>query len=127
MQVLIKRFVVSIHGSGVHKGLSYVAFTLRDDSRILFSDTHGVVNVWDRRLSELPCLELTTNSSSTLNSIQLDVEEQIRNTGIWKILHAIHPDSIRVRLIAKEIVEALQRGLRKEQVLDGWPLSLLSL
>ncbi|KAK1391127.1 hypothetical protein POM88_019305 [Heracleum sosnowskyi] len=33
MQVLIKRFVVSIHGSGVHKGLSYVAFTLRDDSR----------------------------------------------------------------------------------------------
>ncbi|KAK1354850.1 hypothetical protein POM88_048106 [Heracleum sosnowskyi] len=33
MQVLIKRFVVSIHGSGVHKGLLYVAFTLRDDSR----------------------------------------------------------------------------------------------
>ncbi|KAL1807869.1 hypothetical protein ACET3Z_024859 [Daucus carota] len=77
VKVLRKRPSVSIHGSGVHKGLSDVAFTSRDDSRVLASDTHGVVNVWDRRSSELPCLELTTNSSSPLNSIQLDVEEQI--------------------------------------------------
>lgn len=33
MQVLRKRPSVSIHGSGVHKGLSDVAFTSRDDSR----------------------------------------------------------------------------------------------
>ncbi|KAI4351865.1 hypothetical protein L6164_006170 [Bauhinia variegata] len=33
-----------------------------------------------------------------------------------KILPAIHPDSIRVRLISKDIIEGLQKGLRKEQV-----------
>lgn len=33
-----------------------------------------------------------------------------------KILPAVHPDSVRVRLIAKDIIDALQRGLRKEQV-----------
>ncbi|KAL8122201.1 uncharacterized protein LOC141659434 isoform X1 [Apium graveolens] len=77
VEVLRIRSAVSIHGSGVHKGLSDVTFTLHDDSRLLASDTHGVVNVWDRRSSELPCLELTTNSSSSLNSIQLDVAEQM--------------------------------------------------
>ncbi|GMH28159.1 hypothetical protein Nepgr_030002 [Nepenthes gracilis] len=33
-----------------------------------------------------------------------------------KILPAIHPESIRVRLISKDIIEALQRGLRHEEV-----------
>ncbi|KAL1816367.1 hypothetical protein DCAR_0520754 [Daucus carota subsp. sativus] len=42
--------------------------------------------------------------------------EEIKKQFKGKILPAIHPDSIRVRLIAKEIIEALQRGLRKEQV-----------
>ncbi|KAL8148188.1 mitochondrial metalloendopeptidase OMA1 [Apium graveolens] len=42
--------------------------------------------------------------------------EEIKKQFKGKILPSIHPDSIRVRLIAKEIVEALQRGLRKEQV-----------
>lgn len=32
-----------------------------------------------------------------------------------KILPAIHPDSIRVRLIAKDIIEALKRGLSQEE------------
>ncbi|KAK9292407.1 hypothetical protein L1049_020375 [Liquidambar formosana] len=43
--------------------------------------------------------------------------EQIKQAFKGKILPAIHPDSIRVRLIAKDIIEALQRGLRREQ---GW-------
>nr|XP_043608727.1 uncharacterized protein LOC122580514 [Erigeron canadensis] len=34
-----------------------------------------------------------------------------------KILPAMHPESIRVRMISKDIIEALQRGLKKEQ---GW-------
>lgn len=33
-----------------------------------------------------------------------------------KILPAIHPDSVRVRLISKKIIEALQRGLSPEKV-----------
>ncbi|KAL9237255.1 hypothetical protein vseg_011828 [Gypsophila vaccaria] len=33
-----------------------------------------------------------------------------------KILPALHPDSVRVRLIAKDIIEALQRGLSHERV-----------
>lgn len=32
-----------------------------------------------------------------------------------KILPAIHPDSVRVRLIAKDVIEALKRGLRQEE------------
>lgn len=33
-----------------------------------------------------------------------------------KILPAMHPESVRVRMISKDIIEALQRGLKKEQV-----------
>ncbi|CAJ1952553.1 unnamed protein product [Sphenostylis stenocarpa] len=33
-----------------------------------------------------------------------------------KILPPIHPDSLRVTMIAKDIIDALQRGLRKEQM-----------
>lgn len=42
--------------------------------------------------------------------------EQMKAGFKGKILPAIHPESVRVRLIAKDIIEALQRGLRKEQV-----------
>lgn len=40
--------------------------------------------------------------------------EQMKKAFKGKILPAIHPESIRVRLIAKDIIEALQRGLRHE-------------
>lgn len=33
-----------------------------------------------------------------------------------KMLPAMHPESVRVRMISKDIIEALQRGLKKEQV-----------
>lgn len=46
-------------------------------NRLLASDTSGVISVWDRRMSILPCLELTTNSHSTVNSIELNVENQV--------------------------------------------------
>lgn len=42
--------------------------------------------------------------------------DQLKASFKGKILPAIHPESIRVRLIAKDIIEALQRGLRHEQV-----------
>lgn len=42
--------------------------------------------------------------------------EQIKASFKGKILPPIHPESVRVRLIAKDIIEALQRGLRHEQV-----------
>ncbi|KAL5566592.1 hypothetical protein UlMin_029756 [Ulmus minor] len=72
-QVLRTRQTISLHGSNVHKGLSDIAFTSIDNSRLLASDTHGVINVWDRRMSSLPCLEFTSNSRSTLNRIQLNI------------------------------------------------------
>ncbi|VVA11000.1 Hypothetical predicted protein [Prunus dulcis] len=43
--------------------------------------------------------------------------EQLKASFKGKILPAIHPDSVRVRLISKDIIEALQRGLRHEV---GW-------
>ncbi|KAL5744440.1 hypothetical protein ACOSP7_027302 [Xanthoceras sorbifolium] len=42
--------------------------------------------------------------------------QQVKASFKGKILPAIHPDSVRVRLISKEIIEALQRGLRHETV-----------
>ncbi|PON69750.1 histone H3/CENP-A [Parasponia andersonii] len=76
-QVLRTRPTVSVHGSNFRKGLSDIASTSDDDSRLFASDTHGVINVWDRKIGPYPCLELTTNSRSTLNSIQLNPENQI--------------------------------------------------
>ncbi|KAK1307295.1 hypothetical protein QJS10_CPA10g00747 [Acorus calamus] len=42
--------------------------------------------------------------------------EQIKVGFRGKILPPYHPESVRVRLIAKDIIGALQRGLRKERV-----------
>ncbi|RID40709.1 hypothetical protein BRARA_J00738 [Brassica rapa] len=42
--------------------------------------------------------------------------EQIKKTYKGKVLPAIHPESIRVRLIAKDVIDALQRGLSHERV-----------
>ncbi|CAN7066297.1 hypothetical protein IGI04_039817 [Brassica rapa subsp. trilocularis] len=42
--------------------------------------------------------------------------EQIKKTYKGKVLPAIHPESIRVRLIAKDVIDALQRGLSHELV-----------
>ncbi|KAL8143163.1 hypothetical protein V2J09_016195 [Rumex salicifolius] len=40
--------------------------------------------------------------------------KQIKGTYKGKILPAIHPDSVRVRLITKDVIEALQRGISHE-------------
>lgn len=74
VEVLRTKRTLSALGSKVCKGLCDIATT--DNSRLIASDTHGVVNVWDRRRGILPCLELTTSSRCTLNSIQPNVENQ---------------------------------------------------
>ncbi|EOY32558.1 Transducin/WD40 repeat-like superfamily protein isoform 1 [Theobroma cacao] len=76
VEVLRTRRSLSVLGSEVYKGLCDIAFTATDDSRLIASDTHGIVNIWDRRKSVLPCLELITGSCSTLNTIQPHVENQ---------------------------------------------------
>ncbi|KDP20191.1 hypothetical protein JCGZ_07911 [Jatropha curcas] len=77
VEVLRTKCTVTVHGSEVHKGPTDIAFTIIDKSRLIASDTHGVVNIWDRRMGVLPCLELTTNSRSTINSIQMNAENQM--------------------------------------------------
>ncbi|XVE64121.1 hypothetical protein DITRI_Ditri07aG0076400 [Diplodiscus trichospermus] len=42
--------------------------------------------------------------------------EQLKAAFKGKILPAIHPESVRVRLIAKDIIDSLQRGLSHDQV-----------
>ncbi|KAK8595889.1 hypothetical protein V6N12_064396 [Hibiscus sabdariffa] len=76
VEVLRTRRTLSLLGSEVNKGLCAIAFTTTDDSRVIASDTHGVVNIWDRRKSPRPCLELVTGSRSTLNTIQPHVDNQ---------------------------------------------------
>lgn len=46
-------------------------------NRLLASDTSGLINIWDRRASNLPCLELTTNSTGLLNSIKLSGDNEV--------------------------------------------------
>lgn len=41
--------------------------------------------------------------------------QELKKSMKPKILPAIHPESVRVRLIAKDIIQALQRGIRHEQ------------
>ncbi|KAK9673688.1 hypothetical protein RND81_12G183500 [Saponaria officinalis] len=77
VEVLRKKPSLTIHGVDIHKGLSDVAFTSSDDSRIFASDTYGAINIWDRRRSAFPSVELTTNSHNALNSIELNIEDQI--------------------------------------------------
>ncbi|XP_010313122.1 uncharacterized protein [Solanum lycopersicum] len=77
VEVLRKRHTISVHGYNAHKGFSDVAFCSHDDSRLLASDVYGVINIWDRRASALPCLELATNSNSPVNSIKLNADDQI--------------------------------------------------
>ncbi|KAK7830124.1 hypothetical protein CFP56_028555 [Quercus suber] len=92
VEVLRTRQAVTVHGSDSHKGISDIAFTSIDDSRLLASDTSGVISVWDRRMSILPCLELTTNSHSTVNSIELNVENQAQSHIVSKEIHSIDLD-----------------------------------
>uniref|UniRef100_A0A6N2MJQ8 RNA helicase n=1 Tax=Salix viminalis TaxID=40686 RepID=A0A6N2MJQ8_SALVM len=42
--------------------------------------------------------------------------EQMKAAFKGKILPALHPESVRTRLIAQDIIDALQRGLKREQV-----------
>ncbi|XP_042016771.1 uncharacterized protein LOC121764810 isoform X2 [Salvia splendens] len=77
VEVLRKRPNITVHGLNVHKGFSDIAFSSDDNSRLLASDTSGVINIWDRRVSDRPCLELTTNSTGLLNSIKLSRDNEI--------------------------------------------------
>ncbi|CAN0902074.1 hypothetical protein LINGRAHAP2_LOCUS21773 [Linum grandiflorum] len=76
-QVLRARKNVTISGSQIRKGLTDIAFSTNDESRLFASDTNGTVNIWDRRQSGLPCLELTSNDQCNINSIQLNVDDQM--------------------------------------------------
>ncbi|KAI0501673.1 hypothetical protein KFK09_016618 [Dendrobium nobile] len=58
-------------------GLSDIAFASTDKSRLLASGLDGSIYIWDRRLSNLSCLSLSSSSKSPLNSIELDIEDRI--------------------------------------------------
>ncbi|KAI9076688.1 hypothetical protein K1719_041328 [Acacia pycnantha] len=50
--------------------------------------------------------------------------KQLKASFKGKILPAVHPESIRVRMIAKDIIDALQKGPKKEQVWSEFSYSL---
>ncbi|PIA53456.1 hypothetical protein AQUCO_00900207v1 [Aquilegia coerulea] len=77
IEVLKKRPTISGQGCVVARGFSDIAFSSVDKSRLFASDMHGGINIWDRRMSNFPCVELTTDTHSPLNSIQLSMENQI--------------------------------------------------
>lgn len=86
---------------------------------VVFVGSGLVITVYMGNLETIP---YTKRTHFVL--LSKDLEKRLGDTqfqqmkGIFKgkILPAIHPESVRVRLIATDIIEALQRGLRKEQV-----------
>ncbi|MQL94142.1 hypothetical protein Taro_026796 [Colocasia esculenta] len=63
-------------------------------SELLASDSEGLIHIWDRRLGSLPHLELTTNTRSQLNSIQLDIEERVHHPLLTSMKIAAMLDKI---------------------------------
>ncbi|KAL3752102.1 hypothetical protein ACJRO7_012857 [Eucalyptus globulus] len=77
VEMLRTRQSVDARGCEVQKGFSDVAFSPTDATRLFASNTYGAINLWDRRVGPLPYLELTTGSRDSLNSLQLNIENQI--------------------------------------------------
>ncbi|KAI5390590.1 uncharacterized protein LOC127108374 isoform X2 [Lathyrus oleraceus] len=128
IEELRTRNTATVSGSNIPKGLSDVAFA-SNNSRIFASDTHGTVNVWDRRAKNLPCLELTSASFGTLNSIQLDAENQICHPPVTSVKLATLLEKIGSLKAQAEIVpkEIHSIGLNPSfpnqlafHIADGW-------
>ncbi|CAN8256516.1 unnamed protein product [Cochlearia groenlandica] len=79
---------LSIIGRKISRGLSDVAISSDEDSRILAPDTLGTVHVWDKRASISPCIELSTNKYDSIKSVQIYVDNQtIFGAGKEGIIH----------------------------------------
>ncbi|KAF8041160.1 hypothetical protein BT93_B3167 [Corymbia citriodora subsp. variegata] len=77
VEILKTRPSLNARGSDIQKGFSDITFAPTNALKLFASDTHGAVNLWDRRVGPLPYLELTTGSHDSLNSLQLNTESQI--------------------------------------------------
>ncbi|ANM69139.1 Transducin/WD40 repeat-like superfamily protein [Arabidopsis thaliana] len=87
-EVLQTRQKLSIIGRKISRGLSDVAITSDEDSRIFSPDTLGMVHVWDRRAGVSPCIELSTDRYDSIKSIQIYVDNQtIFGAGKEGIIH----------------------------------------
>ncbi|KAG6490334.1 hypothetical protein ZIOFF_051624 [Zingiber officinale] len=69
-------------------GLSEVLFASDDKSRLFASGLDGNVYVWDTRLSNHPCLTLTTNSRRELNSIALYQDQVVLGADKCGFIHS---------------------------------------
>ncbi|KAM3226952.1 hypothetical protein ACQJBY_059112 [Aegilops geniculata] len=58
------------------KGLTDLAFTPDDKSRIFASGLDGAVYMWDRRLSKTHCVELTALPESQFTSVKLNMDNR---------------------------------------------------
>ncbi|XP_068636870.1 uncharacterized protein [Aristolochia californica] len=74
---VLKMKLSTLHGLEACSGVSDVTFTSDDNARLFASGLNGAIYAWDRRLSHYPYLELTSNSRSSLNSIQLNMENWV--------------------------------------------------
>ncbi|KAG7602056.1 unnamed protein product [Arabidopsis thaliana] len=87
-EVLQTRQKLSIIGRKISRGLSDVAITSDEDSRIFSPDTLGMVHVWDRRAGVSPCIELSTDRYDSIKRIQIYVDNQtIFGAGKEGIIH----------------------------------------
>ncbi|XP_010519738.1 PREDICTED: uncharacterized protein LOC104799096 isoform X2 [Tarenaya hassleriana] len=88
VEELHTRAKLSVVGRKIPRGLCDLAITKDDNTRVISPDTLGLVNVWDRRVGGLPRIELSTVGYDTINSVQINVENQtIFGAGKEGIIH----------------------------------------
>ncbi|KAG9445151.1 hypothetical protein H6P81_016491 [Aristolochia fimbriata] len=87
---------------------------------VVFLGAGVVITVYYGHLETVPYTKrthfvlLSKNVERQIGEAQF---EQIKKSYKGKILPAIHPESVRVRMIAKDIIDALKRGVKHQQ---GW-------
>jgi len=80
-----------------------------------------LITVYFGNLEMVPCTKRThliLLSEALERRLGENEFERMKTTFKKKILPPIHPESVRVTMIAKQIIDALQRGLRKDKMLN---------
>ncbi|XP_020526364.1 uncharacterized protein LOC18439884 isoform X3 [Amborella trichopoda] len=76
--ILSKKLISTMERGEGLIGISDLTFFLNDKSRVLASGMDGVLYIWDRRMNNFPCLEISIpNPGKQLNSLELSMDEQI--------------------------------------------------
>ncbi|XP_020526367.1 uncharacterized protein LOC18439884 isoform X6 [Amborella trichopoda] len=91
--ILSKKLISTMERGEGLIGISDLTFFLNDKSRVLASGMDGVLYIWDRRMNNFPCLEISIpNPGKQLNSLELSMDEQEQSRIVPRAIHSINLD-----------------------------------